>query len=241
MEPERPSRNRSPWVWIGCTCGGLVVLVLAVLAVGTWLTFREAKSVKESWKSPELRAQKTREVLPYKDLPPGYYPLGSFSIPLVMRMAFFGDTPPVAGEQPNRGMKEHGFIYMSMLQMRGNRREMMRYIKGEAPEQRPGWMRGNVNFETGDLIRRGTVQVGGKTVYYVAQRGQVHQPGRSVGGLLTLVLPDCADDSRVRFGMWLGPDPAPGTPIAELDVRGTNADPQALTEFLSHFELCPGK
>ena len=83
------------------------------------------------------------------------------------------------------------------------------------------------------------MEVEGTKVYYFASRGAMKQPKGDLGGLLTLVVADCKnDDSRVRFGIWLGPDPAPGKPVADLDLKGTNADPAALQEFLGHFELC---
>jgi len=240
MEPQAPRpAGRSTWQYIGCTCGGLIVLVVGAFAVLTWLTYREAKAVKASFKDPATREAKTREVLPYDTLPEGYHALGSFSVPLIAQMAFFGDREPKPGEEPNQGMRERGFIYMSMRQMRDNKREILRYLKGEAPEKKPEWMAGNADFQTGEPIGRGTVEVNGTTVYYFASRGAIRQPKERMGGLLTLALADCKDDSRVRFGVWLGPDPSPEKPVAELDTKGTTADPAALKEFLGHFRICP--
>lgn len=232
--------GRSTLSTIGCTCAALVVLALSVLAVLTWMTYREAKSIKASFKDPATRVAKTREVLPFQKLPEGYHALGSFSIPLIAKLAFFGDREPKAGEEPNQGMREHGFIYMNLRQVRDNRREILRYLKGEAPDQKPAWIARNADFQTGEVIRRGTIDLGGTPVYYFASRGAMKQPDRKLGGLLTLLLADCPDDSRIRFGVWLGPDPAPEKPVAELDFKGTTADPEALESFLSHFELCPG-
>jgi hypothetical protein len=231
--------GRSTLKTIGCTCAALVVLALSVLAVLTWMTYREARSIKASFKDPATREAKTREVLPFQKLPAGYHALGSFSIPLIAKLAFFGDREPKAGEEPNQGMREHGFIYMSLRQVRDNRNEILRYLKGEAPEKKPAWISRNADFQTGEVIRRGTIDLAGTPVHYFASRGAMKQPDRKLGGLLTLLLADCPNDSRVRFGVWLGPDPAPDKPVAETDFKGTTADPEALKEFLGHFELCP--
>jgi hypothetical protein len=242
---ERPRRSgagetgRSTLQTVGCTCAALVVFALLVLAVLTWLTYREAKSIKESFKDPVTRTAKTREVLDFRELPPGYYALGSFSIPLIGQLAFFGDREPKLGEDPNQGMQERGFIYMSLRQVRSNKGEIVRYIKGEEPEKKPEWISRNADFQTGEVIGRGKIEVGGTPVHYFASRGDIKQPSRQLGGLLNLFVADCPNDSRIRFGVWLGPDPAPEKPVAELDLEGTTADPKALESFLSHFNLCP--
>ncbi len=239
MEPEAPRRGRPTWQYIGCTCGALVVLAFGALALLTWFAYREAKSVKQSYKDPASRAAKTREVLQYDSLPEGYYALGSFSVPLIAQMAFFGDQEPKSGDEPSDSMRERGFIYMNLRQMRDNKRDILRYVKGEAPEKRPEWMNANADFQTGDPISRGKVDVQGTTVYYFASRGAIRQPKQRMGGLLTLAFMECKDDPRVRFGVWLGPDPDPDKPVAELDTKGTTADPEALKKFLGHFRICP--
>lgn len=237
--PSSGQSGRSTLQTVGCTCAALVVFALLVLAVLTWLTYREAKSIKASFKDPVTRTAKTREVLAFRDLPAGYYALGSFSIPLIGQLAFFGDREPKLGEDPNQGMQERGFIYMNLRQVRSNKEDIVRYIKGEEPERKPEWISRNADFQTGEVIGRGKIAVGGKPVYYFASRGDIKQPNRKLGGLLTLLVADCPNDSRIRFGVWLGPDPAPEKPVADLDLAGTTADPKALESFLAHFELCP--
>jgi len=240
MESDSPApRPRSAWSTLGCTCGLLIVLVLAGLAILAWLTYREAQAVKASFRDPKAREAKTREVLPFDTLPEGYHALGSFSIPLIAQLAFFGDRMPGPGQEANQGMEHQGFIYMSLRQVRDNKREILRYLKGEQAGKKPDWIQRNADFEAGDPIGRGTVQVKGVPVYYFASRGAVKQPKGKLGGLLNLILADCPNDSRIRFAVWLGPDPAPEKPVAELDIHGTNADPAALEAFLGHFQLCP--
>ncbi len=58
-------------------------------------------------------------------------------------------------------------------------------------------------------------------------------------GIVTMLMPQCPHETRLRFGLWFGPDPSEGQPVAEADFAGTNADPAAMQEFLGHFQLCP--
>ena len=134
-------------------------------------------------------------------------------------------------------------MYMNMRQIRDNREKMERFLRGEAPRpEDSGWSQSNVKFNPKEIIRRGSVNVGGTEVLYSAGRGEISRRGRADrDGLVTMVMPECPGDHRLRFGMWFGPDPAPEKPVAEADFTGTNADPAALQEFLGHFKLCGKK
>ena len=150
------------------------------------------------------------------------------------------DTPDNMGHnEPDIEFEERGFMYMSMLGMRGNKAKMERYLRGEAPRpEDSGWSQSNVNFDTKENIRRGTLTINGTEVLYSADRGEINRKGgRDEDGLVTMVMPRCKDN-RLRFGMWFGPDPSPTTPVAEADYTGTNADPAAMQAFLEHFKLC---
>lgn len=248
MESDgRPQKKpTSPWVYIGCGCGLAVLLALAGLTGLTWWGYQKGQEFEKNFKDPKARAEKTREVVPYRELPVGYYPVGAFSIPLLMDVAIFSDEEPRQGETPNRGrnasFNQRGFIFMSMLHVRANKEKMERYLRGEAPapEDAP-WMQSGANFNPKEVIRRGTVSAGGRQVLYAASRGEVSRRGHAgEQGIVTMVMPHCADN-RLRFGLWFGPDPEPGKPTAEIDYTGTAADPAAIAEFLGHFELCGGK
>ena len=264
MEPDgRPAKKTtSPWVYVGCGCGAAVILAMLAIAGAGWWGVRKAKEFGETMADPQKRASKVQEVLAYKELPEGYYPAFSFSAPFgVMEMAILSDHEPNANSQASpsqaspeprnrdgRGVNydpdfhERGFIYMNMRDFQNNREKMRRYLRGEAPPpQDTPWARSNVNFDPKQVIRRGAIDSGGRQVLYTASRGEVSQRGhRHREGLVTMVMPDCADN-RLRFGLWLGPDPTPDKPVEEADYTGTNADPAALQDFLGHFDMCGGK
>jgi len=159
-----------------------------------------------------------------------------------MDMAMFTDRDPGSGKSAaeNQGFEERGFMYMSMRQVRDNKEKMERFVRGEAPRpEDSGWSQSTVKFDAKENVRRGSVNVNGTQVLYSANRGEVSRQGEAdKNGLVTMVMPECPGDRRLRFGLWFGPDPAPEKPVGEADFTGTNADPAALQEFLGHFKLC---
>jgi hypothetical protein len=243
----RPQKKpTSPWVYVGCGCGAAVLLALAALAGLTYWGYQKGKEFEKGFKDPQTRAAKTREVLPYRELPAGYHPVGSFSIPFLMDVAILSDEEPTADRAPKSGEQaefgERGFVYMNMRHLQNNREKMERFLRGEAPppDESP-WRQSNVNFDPKEIIRRGAVDAGGQQVLYAASRGEISRKGhRHEEGIVTMVMPRCPDD-RLRFGLWFGPDPTPDKPIAEANYTGTNADPAAIQEFLGHFQLCGGR
>lgn len=247
MEADgRPLKKpTSPWVYVGCGCGLAVLLALATLAALTYWGYRQAQDFEKSFRDPQARAEKFRQILPYRELPAGYYPVGAFSVPLLMDMAILSDQEPQPGERPSEGragIDKRGFFYMNMRHLRDNREKMERFLRGEAPppDESP-WRQSDVNFDPKEVIRRGTLDAGGQPVLYAASRGEISRKGHGhEEGIVTMVMPQCRD-SRLRFALWFGPDPSPDKPIAEADYTGTNADPAAIQEFLGHFQLCGGK
>jgi hypothetical protein len=228
----------SPWVWIGCGCGAAVVLAMIAFGVLTWWGYNAAKNMEEGFKDPKKREENTKKVLPYEQLPPGYYPAGAISIPFLLDMAIFSDRELGAGESPEGDLGEKGFMFFSMRQMGGNKEDMRRFLRGEKPEKAE-WRR-NVNYEPGEVIRMGSLEVGGVPVLYHASRGGVSFGASSHGqGLVTMLMPECPGENRLRFGFWFTPDPTEGKPVSEADFTGTTADPEAMKDFLGYFTVCP--
>jgi hypothetical protein len=248
METDgRPQKKpTSPWVWVGCGCGAVVLLAMAALAGLTWWGYRTGKEFTDSMTDPQKRAAKVQSVLPYKELPAGYYPAFAFSAPMgFMTMAMFSDRDPGTGQGagPNQSFEERGFLFFSMRHIRDNKEKMERYLRGETPRpEDSGWAQSDVKFNAKEVVRRGSVNVGGTEVLFSAGRGEISRQGKAdKHGLVAMVMPRCPNDNRLRFGMWFGPDPAADKPAAETDFTGTNADPAAIQEFLGHFQLCDEK
>lgn len=241
MTPGPPRKKEtSPWVYIGCGCGALVILGMAAFAAFTFFAYRKGKEMEKTWSDPKAREEKAREVLAYDELPAGYYPLGAMSIPFFMDMAIIGDEQPPAGSKPDdhEGFRERGFLYFKVRRMGKGDREVRDYMAGKG--KKPDWLQGNADVGKQEVLRRGEVDAAGQKILFSANRGEIHQDGKRMEGITTMMLIDCAQakDDRVRFGLWFGPDPAPGEPADKLDLAGTNADPQAIREFASHFRFC---
>ncbi|HEX5715972.1 MAG TPA: hypothetical protein VF179_07420 [Thermoanaerobaculia bacterium] len=243
MEPTSgpPKKSgTSPWVYIGCGCAGLVILGMAAFSAFTYFAYRKGKEIEKTWSDPKAREEKAREVLAYDKLPEGYYPLGAMSIPFVMDMAMIGDDPPPAGAKPDdqEGFKDRGFMYFKVRRMGKGDREVRDFMAGKG--KKPDWMQSGSDFDEQEILRRGELNANGQKILFSATRGAFKHEGQSKEGITTMMLIDCpqATDRRIRFGLWFGPDPAPGEPADKLNLAGTNADPAAIQAFASHFRFC---
>jgi hypothetical protein len=240
--PPSAQRKTSPWVYIGCGCGVLVLLgAIAFFFVGKKI-FGEARKISQGMSDPRVAEQRTREMLAYTALPDGYYPAGAFSIPLLMDMAILGDRPFEPGDH-HGGLEfdNHGFMFMMMKQGHlpaddAGRERMLNNTNGN----RGSWQQSSgLRIESQESLGEGEIKAGGTQVRYRATRGQVQINNRSHQGITAMMLPECPDN-HIRIAIWFGPDPSPGTSTSALDKTGTPADPQAITAFLNHFNLCTG-
>jgi hypothetical protein len=251
MDPNRPEKSSSStWGWLGCGCGGLVALVLAGIVVMTVLGYRKGKEIERTFKDPAARTEATRKVLPWRELPAGYYPAGAVTIPMLMEMAILSDEEPKPGEAAEgRQFQHRGLIYMSFNSLIGKEDELLPWLRGET-KQPPKWIeRSDAKIDPDHVLKRGTVEVDGQSVVYAVSRGDAvnerhgkprpnaEQDARDES-LMTFFSFDCPGDNRARLGIWFTPDPAPGRPNAEVDLAGTSGDPEKIRELLGHFEPC---
>jgi hypothetical protein len=219
------------WHYVGCGCA--VLFVLAVVGIGGCFAVAThwGRKVEREIKDPAAREAKARSLLGYDELPAGYYPGISFSVPFAMDMVILGDRELPAGEEMKHMhdegdvFRERGFIYFRVRAF-GTAEQRFREDT-------------DFDFDPERKLAEGEVGAGGATVSYVADLGTAHVSGGSMRSVSAELEIDCGDGYR-RHAVWF--TPAPGGETAEepvaLDLAGTPADEATLVEFLDHFRFC---
>lgn len=221
---------------LGCGCGALLVAILAVLVGVAWYAYVQGKRFEETLADPEARAERSRKLLGYDELPAGYHPMGGFSIPFVMEMAMLSDRDPAPGEKvdgPDDAFRERGFVLMKTRADADERRELDRLFAGERAET-DFFARTDLRFEGEERLGRGAVEVPPARIEYLVDRGRMELGGVAREELLARLLIRCPQDDRLRVALWF--EPAPTGP-AGGPANGP-ADPEAIRRFLAHFDLC---
>lgn len=174
MDPNRPrSSSTSTLGWLGCGCGALVALVLASIVGMTWFGYHKGKELERTFKDPAARTQAARKVLPWRELPEGYYAAGAVTIPMLMEMAILSDHEPEEGEAGHgRAFENRGLVFMSFNSWISDEKELLSWLRGELKET-PKWLRrSDAKIDPDDVLKRGSVEVNGQTVLYVVSRGE---------------------------------------------------------------------
>lgn len=189
MEPDsnRPRSSSQTMSWLGCGCGSLVFLALAAIVGMTWFGYRQGKEMEKNFNDPVARTAKAREVLPWRELPPGYHPIGSFSVPFLMDMAMFSDRAPEPGQADGAegggpAFDDSGLFYMKFHPLVSDEKELLAWLRGETKEA-PGWIRrSQARMDADQVAHRGTVEAGGQTVVYAVARGSADRGGENTEG-----------------------------------------------------------
>ena len=272
------SEPRSASTYLGCGCAAIVALILGGVALMTFLTYRAGKGLEAMAHDPQRAAAAVAEVLPHDELPAGYTPVGTLSVPFLMDVAFLrrgaqadggeaagataGGAEEAAGEGAAAGLSgddfESGFLFVRIRDWFGRGDKAKAWIESGESDEAPIDQQ-ELRFDPDEVVARGDLRLGGVGVAWVARRGEVKidtsgfddekrapvkitvddEDDEPEEGLLTVMSIDCgAGNGWQRIGIWFVPDPAPGTPAADVDWTGTPADPAAIEDMLGHFELC---
>lgn len=240
--------QRKPLTGLGCGCAGLVALAMALVVGSSVAVWRADRRFEEMRDDPGTRRAAVAAVLPHRELPAGYHPVGAMTMPFgLLRMAVLADAAP--GVEPPREHVERAFFFVDMPDWFGREAKMREVFRGGA-EPAGGIRQSEVEFEAREELGRGELAAGGATVLYYARRGTLRvddsrfglaeegAPLHEMAGVATMLLFDCTGDERLRLGLWFAPDPAPDLPAAEADLSGTPGDPDGIAAFLAPFDLC---
>lgn len=230
------AEQQSPWryVLIGC----VVTIVLASLAVGgcLFLMVQWGREVSQAMRDPEVRRERVLEILGAESLPEGYHPAMALSVPMVMSTVILTGHEVPPGEVEG-DLGDTAFIYLETVGYGQDEAALRAFFEGRT--QDPGVLADSgIDVELDQIVARGNRQADGAALWYLVQRGDIDAQDFRGDGIGAVVLVDCPDDERRRFGIWFVPDPDPGAPLEELDLSGTPADPEAIGEFMGHFDLC---
>ena len=250
-------KSTSPWVWAGCGCALVMIILGASLAGVAFYGARRATEMVEELRDPAMREAKALETLGTSRLPEGYYPMFGMSIPFVFETAILTDIEPSGDDlgEPE-GFDERGFIYFKVLSIGRQQEELEAFFEGRTNDPEV-LRRNNINVDVGEQLGRGEVSHPAARALYSSHRGSVSAMGSRSEGLTSLIMFDCEHDDRTRLGIWFGPGPrsdatraedgasasavegaAEGSEGAADDLVGTPADPAAIEAFVADFRPC---
>lgn len=223
--------GRSPWVWILLGCGGLILIAVVIIGIGTFSAFKFAKNMEKEMQDPELRETNGLAALNATSLPDGYHVSMNMQAPFgFLNMVVLADGEPKGG--PGVSFDgDHIFFYIEGPGWDSDWKEFTR--GGEPPLGDLSAL--NVNVGRSDKLGDGSVTVNGMETFYSVRRGELSGQGyASDDGLFTVLMIRCPEgDTRSRIGLWGGlPSEDPNS------LAGTPGDPQEIEAFLSHFNLC---
>lgn len=240
MQPVAQKKKTSPWLYVGIGCGGLVLLAIIGTVAAVMFGVSKIKEIKEDMANPVTRTEKVKKMLGAQTLPDGYNAFMSLSVPLVMDTAILSTRPPEdAGKHSKAKGDVRTFMYFHFMSSSMNDREqLMAFMEGRSDDSSV-LTRNNIHVNTRELIGRGVMEIDGRRLFYLAQRGEVQsQESKPGAGLTAMVLFECPGQTTLRMGMWMAPDPSPQAPIDQIDLKGTPGDPDAVKAFMSHFNPC---
>ncbi len=235
MEGQSQSKY-TVWHFIGCGC--TVLLLLGLIGVGGFIWFGKqmVDGMKAGFTDPEVRAAQTQKILGYEELPDGYHPGFTISVPFMFDMATLGDKELPAGEtlhdeRHDRGFggklfERSGFLY---LKARAMGKKQNTDVEGEM----------NLDLQLQRRIGEGTIEAGGADVHYTASFAYGTKDDQRVPTISTDMKIECLSDPYVRKAVWFTAGPKdPGGEIDPAILAGTAGDPEAIKAFLDHFDLC---
>lgn len=232
MQPQvQAQKKRSPWLYVGLGCGGLLLLGGVGIGLIAYLVSGKMDEFKEEQNNPIVRVRKAKRLLGAQAFPEPYDAVMTMSFPLIMDMVMLGRPDADNGVS-------YGFTYFHVLQEVENVKTVREYADGKRDS--PGALVGDdFQLEAHEVLRRGELPFPKHKVRYVAQRGRFHYGSDvSMQGLSALVLFECPDNSQLRMGVWYTPDANPDAAADDPELAGTPADEEAVRAFVSHFNPC---
>jgi hypothetical protein len=238
--PPTSNKSRSVWMWLGCGCGAFLLLAGLMFGGFIWVVVHQAHQTEEMTHDPVRLARAVQAVVPYKELPSGYRPVGTFSLPFVLDLAIFADRDL---QQYSRGTGQHlppeakAFVVIRTLSFLGHHQNTDLSQPGLSGDNAPPWIKElGLSVASNDLVSRGSLQIAGHTATYRTVRMRKYRGGEHWSNLTAVMVINCGDSHWLHSVAWSVPAP----PSDNADFKGTPADPEAITAMATHFDICGG-
>lgn len=225
--------KRSAWFYVFVGCGVLLLVGVLVVGIGTVMTVRWAKSVKDEFEDPVTRTANAKQLLAAEQLPEGYQASMHIRLPFGLgRMLALTDGSENGGSDVLSD-GDHVFFYMEGP---GWDEDWKRFADGGDPPF-DNLSELNINVDRREQLSTGELMVGAMELFYAVNRGEISGEGfHSNDGVFSIVLVRCPEgDKRSRTILWAGPA---ARAEAEDPLAGTTGDPARIAEMMGNFRLC---
>lgn len=242
-----PKKSTSPWIYVGCGCLALVVLMVAVVACGGYLGFTKLKGYVEDLEDPERRNARALELLGAEALPEGYYTLFFLPVPWVFDFVMLTDSE--GANQTLEAMEDdvdtalltgHIFFYLrSSIATDPNDENHFGVVQRQMKDGRIRIEVSDQRFVSDEELGSGQLQLGTQDIQWNSHRGAFVDDagGAPAEGLFSVMNIACPEDSTVRSAVWFR-RAAEGEALESMEVEGSPADVVTLEQFMRHFDFC---
>lgn len=228
------SKQTSPWVYVGCGCAGLSVLVVLAIAGLGMTVWRDLREFGETMQDPVARDARVREILGAETLPGNLRGKLYLRVPFMLELAVATD----AGDGDDDSSLEVDRHLLSFLDIRdfGGRRARFRQAmeSGKNPFEALDNTDVDLGVELDEVIDSGTLTGAGAPFPYLTARGRLSSESPRRRGMVALVEIRCReDDGRLRLLTWFSADDAASPEAAagaEAEVPSAEAAPGARSE-----------
>lgn len=236
--PPAAARQRSPWFYalLGCLAlAGLICLGFTALGFGV---FKFGRSITQGAADPTVRRENAIKQL--GAVPEGYQVALSVSVMGFTEMTYLTTRAPLEDGgfgEAGPGDRIFGYLKLPTNESSAQAKASFADPKVAVDDFSEQLARAGVNVRLTEELKRGALELEGRTLRWVAGRGVSAGPAGGGTALVTLVLFDCASDA-MQVGMWQQGDAHPELPGSELELAGTIADEAELSRFLRQIDPC---
>ncbi len=238
-------RGTPLWVTIGCGCGLLVAFAVAAVVAAGYFGASAFKGYVADMKDPASRAARAGDILGAEELPEGYTAHLFLHIPWFFDMVMLSDSEPLVVEGvedeelklESDAVGEHLFVYFALPRADLDQAELTQMLRGKAHSEN---VRTDIGLEldSDQELARGELELGRQRLSYVSHLGELDLDDGDVEGIYSQMLIECPGAGGTRAAVWFERGGERIDDSDRVEIAGTPADPEALSAFMAHFDVC---